>query len=159
MSRQAIELKCSEEDRKELERIRRSQTESRRRVDRAKIILGCLGEETNAMVAERLKMRANTVSKWRQRVAKLGMAGLDDIPRSGRPMVHIDLRTKVLKTLETAPPKGQAVWDGKAIAAAVGAKKSSVYAILQKNGIHLQRTRSWCVSTDPEFAAKAADIS
>ena len=41
---------------------------------------------------------------------------------------------------------------------AVGAKKSSVYAPLQKDGIQLQRTRSWCVSTDPQFAAKAADI-
>jgi transposase len=29
---------------------------------------------------------------------------------------------------------------------------------LQKDGIQLQRTRSWCVSTDPQFAAKAADI-
>src|SRR3546814_6138637 len=25
-------------------------------------------------------------------------------------------------------------------------------------GIQLQRHRSWCVSTDPEFAAKAADV-
>jgi len=27
-----------------------------------------------------------------------------------------------------------------------------------RHGIHLQRRRSWCVSTDPEFARKAADI-
>jgi len=25
-------------------------------------------------------------------------------------------------------------------------------------GIQLQRRRTWCVSTDPEFAAKAADV-
>ena len=30
--------------------------------------------------------------------------------------------------------------------------------MLAKDGIHLQRSRSWCVSTDPQFAAKAADI-
>jgi len=30
--------------------------------------------------------------------------------------------------------------------------------VLRSYGIHLQRRRSWCVSTDPEFSAKAADI-
>ena len=58
----------------------------------------------------------------------------------------------------TPPPRGQARWDGLALAKAAGAKKSTVYALLQKDGIHLQRSRSWCVSTDPQFAAKAADI-
>ena len=29
---------------------------------------------------------------------------------------------------------------------------------LQKEGIQLARMRTWCISTDPEFAAKAADI-
>jgi transposase len=30
--------------------------------------------------------------------------------------------------------------------------------VLRKEGIQLRRHRSWCVSTDPQFAAKAADI-
>jgi hypothetical protein len=29
---------------------------------------------------------------------------------------------------------------------------------VRKHGIQLQRRRSWCVSTDPEFARKAGDI-
>ena len=33
-----------------------------------------------------------------------------------------------------------------------------VWRVLRKHGIHLQRRRSWCVSTDPKFAQKAADI-
>jgi hypothetical protein len=33
-----------------------------------------------------------------------------------------------------------------------------VWRVLRKFGISLQRRRSWCVSTDPEFAAKAADV-
>ena len=32
------------------------------------------------------------------------------------------------------------------------------WRILRKEGIQLQRMRSWCVSTDKEFSAKAADI-
>jgi len=29
---------------------------------------------------------------------------------------------------------------------------------VRSEGIHLQRRRSWCISTDPEFVPKAADI-
>jgi len=34
----------------------------------------------------------------------------------------------------------------------------TIWRILKKEGIQLQRTRSRCVSTDKEFSAKAADI-
>ncbi|MBW1845683.1 MAG: IS630 family transposase [Deltaproteobacteria bacterium] len=33
-----------------------------------------------------------------------------------------------------------------------------VWRVLRKHGIHLQRRHSWCISTDPQFAEKAADI-
>jgi transposase len=36
--------------------------------------------------------------------------------------------------------------------------KHQVWRILRRHNISLERRRSWCVSTDPEFAAKAADI-
>jgi hypothetical protein len=110
------------------------------------------------LLAQRLGTRPNTISKRRGRFAKLGMKGLEDAPRSGKPKRYVGLREKVLKTLEMPPPKGQAKWDGLSLADAVGAKKSSIYNVLRKDGVHLHRKRSWCVSTDPEFAAKAADI-
>ncbi|MEK7079123.1 MAG: IS630 family transposase, partial [Patescibacteria group bacterium] len=61
-------------------------------------------------------------------------------------------------TLELSPPKGQAVWDGLSIAKHLGCSGDAVWRVLRKEGICLQRQRSWCVSTDPEFAVKAADI-
>ena len=33
-----------------------------------------------------------------------------------------------------------------------------VWRTLRRHGISLRRRRSWCISTDPEFAAKAADV-
>ena len=159
MGRRPTVLACSPQDRAELERLARSRTEPVRGVERAKIVLACLSGEPQAQIAARLGTRPNTVSKWRIRFAKEGIAGLSDAPRSGKPKTYgPDLRTKLLAVIETPPPKGQARWDGQALAKAVGAKKSTVYALLQKEGIHLQRSRSWCVSTDPQFAAKAADI-
>jgi len=160
MGRQSKQsLSCDEKVRKELERIGRSHSEPKRRVERARIILACLANDNQAAVAEELDTRANTVNKWRNRFAKHGLAGLEDAPRPGKPKtVGRDLRAKLLKLVETPPPKGQAAWDGVSLARALGVKKSSVYALLAKDGIQLQRSRSWCVSTDPEFATKAADV-
>ena len=158
MGRRARRLLVSDADRAELERISGSRTEARQLVERARIILGCCGGEGQNALAKRLGTRPNTVSKWRERFARLGMQGLKDAPRPGQPKRYVGLREKVLKTLEAPPPKGQAAWDGLRLAEAVGAKKSSVYALLQKDGVQLRRKRSWCVSTDSNFAAKAADI-
>ena len=44
------------------------------------------------------------------------------------------------------------------MAAAVNGSPDAVWRVLRKEGICLQRQRSWCVSTDKQFAAKAADI-
>jgi len=54
------------------------------------------------------------------------------------------------------PPKGQAAWDGISLAKALGVSKTSVYAVLRKEGVQLV-ARSLCVSADPEFAAKAGE--
>jgi transposase len=158
MGRRARPISLSDADRAELERISRSRTEARQLVERTQIILGCCNGEAQNVLAKRLGTRPTTISKWRGRFARLGMKGLRDAPRPGPPKRHVGLREKVLKTLETPPPKGQAAWDGLSLAKTLGAKKSSVYALLQKDGVQLRRKRSWCVSTDSNFAAKAADI-
>ena len=159
MGRKAKGLSCSDGDKKELERRSRSQREPQRVVERARIILGLLDGETQVAVARHMGLRPNTVNKWRGLFISYGLAGLEDAPRSGRPKsVGKDLRERAIKLLETPPPKGQAAWDGKTLAAALDAKKSSVYNLLAKEGIQLQRLRSWCVSNDPNFATKAADI-
>lgn len=51
-----------------------------------------------------------------------------------------------------------ASWDGGSLATALGVSDDAVWRVLRKEGIQLQRHRSWCVSTDTEFAAKAADV-
>ena len=65
-------------------------------------------------------------------------------------------RARILKQLELLAPNGQSGWDGATAALAVS--DDAVWRILRKEGIQLQRMRSWCVRTDPEFAAKAADV-
>ena len=159
MARHAPTIGCSPEDRQELERLAGSRTESKQMIDRAQIILGCLDSKPVKEVARACHTRPNTVIKWRQRFVQRGLAGLRDAPRPGaKPVYGADFRNRVLALLEQPPPAGQSAWDGPAVAAALEGSVHAVWRVLRHEGICLQRQRSWCVSTDKEFAAKAADI-
>jgi transposase len=159
MSRKAVALSCTEKDRQQLEKWVNGAKVERRLHQRAQIILACLDGKTNLQAAQQLRISRFTVAKWRIRFASKGLSGLIDRPRSGKPRKYdTGARNKILQTLESKPPAGQSTWDGKSLAIATGASKKAVWRILQKEGIQLQRCRSWCVSTDKEFAAKSADV-
>lgn len=159
MSRTAPHIDCHPEVRQALQRLAASRTESKQTVERARIILGCLEGKRVQIIARECRTRPNTVIKWRQRFAQGGLAGLNDAPRPGAtPVYGEDFRNRVLAVLEQPPPAGQACWDGPAVAAKLNGSVHAVWRVLRKEGICLQRQRSWCVSTDKEFAAKAADI-
>ena len=159
MSRQAPPITYSAADQAKLEQLAASRTESKQTVERARIVLGCLAGKRVATVAQECHTRSNTVIKWRQRFVQNGLAGLADAPRPGaKPVYGADFRNRVLALLEQPPPAGQAAWDGPAVAAQLKSSVHAVWRVLRHEGICLQRQRSWCVSTDKEFAAKAADV-
>jgi transposase len=142
-----------------IEEWAKNRTMESRLVERAKIIQRCLRGEPVKKIAQELKVRPNTVIDWRRRFEAKGVEGLRDLPRSGKPPKYTgEFRNKVLATLELPPPLGQSVWDGPAVAKHLDASVHAVWRVLRKEGICLSRQRSWCVSTDPEFAAKAANI-
>ncbi|MBI2842911.1 MAG: IS630 family transposase [Armatimonadetes bacterium] len=159
MPRRAPVISCTSEDMATLTQWSRSRTMEARIVDRAEIIMRCLKGEPVKDIAEALATRANTVIKWRDRFTREGIGGLFDRPRTGKPRQYGDeFRNELLATLELPPPPGQAQWDGPSLARQLNASKDAVWRVLRKERICLSRQRSWCVSTDPEFAAKAADI-
>lgn len=160
MSRVAVGINCTADDKKELERLSKSRTDESRMVERAKIVLGCLAGRRNDEIASELGIQAATAGVWRKRFAAEGLAGLRNRARPGKPPVYPAqaLRQRILKQLEAPPPAGLASWDGGTLAKALEVSDDVVWRILRKEGIQLRRLRSWCVSTDPEFAAKAADV-
>ena len=160
MARVAATVTCSDQERKELERLGASRTEQARIVERARIVLGCLAGERNDQIASRMKVQSNTVAIWRKRFLEGGIKALGDRARSGKPPIYVasDLRERIRKQLELPPPAGLSSWDGGTLAEALGVSDDAVWRIMRKEGIQLRRMRSWRVSTDPEFAAKAADI-
>ena len=160
MPRRAQKPECTEKDREILESWSVSRTVEPRLIQRAKILLLCLDGQPDKTVARRLHTRPNTVGKWRKRFLARGLPGLRDAPRPGQKPTYPpkETRDRVLALLGTSPPKGQAAWDGPAVAAALGLSPHKVWRLLRTEGICLRRQRSWCISTDPEFAAKAADV-
>ena len=159
MARGAPTIRCRPTDQQELTRLAASRTEPKQTVERARMVLGCLAGQRVQAVARQCHTRPNTVIKWRQRFVAQGLTGLHDAPRPGAQRIYDEaFRKRVLATLELPPPSGQATWDGPAVAAVVQGSVHAVWRVLRQEGICLQRQRSWCVSTDKEFAAKAADI-
>src|SRR5438128_1658944 len=127
---------------------------------RAQIILALADGLTNKEAAGRLATRPATVSKWRGRFARHGLAGVADAPRSGKPR-HYDAQDerRFLRALDAPPPAGYARWNGPLLGKHLGdISKHQIWRVLREHEISLERRRSWCISTDPAFAQKAADI-
>jgi transposase len=88
------------------------------------------------------------------------MAGLSDAARPGKP-VKYDASTekRVLALLDEPPPKGDSQWNGRRLAERLGdVSRDQVWRVLRRHNICLQRRRSWCIRTAPEFGPQAADI-
>ena len=85
MSRHAPILQLTEGQRAELQRLVRASRSSQREVFRARIVLAAAQEHPNDEIAATLETSPQSVSKWRGRFVRLGLAGLKDAARSGRP--------------------------------------------------------------------------
>jgi len=160
MSKKAAEINLTMDERKELESWLRKGTVGQRLVQRARIVLDSATGKTTSAIATRLKLRPATVSKWRTRFYRDRMVGLLDAPRPGKTATYGKATEKrILTQLDNPPPAGSATWTGRLLAKAMGdVSPHHIWRILRKHGIHLQRRHSWCVSTDPEFTRKTADI-
>lgn len=159
MPRKTPQIIIAKEDKEVLLRWASSRTLPRQSVDRAKMILDSETGKPVKQIAQELNTYPNKVIYWRQRYTRRGLDGLQDEPRSGRPPKYAaTFRNNVLKLLGKPPPKGLGTWDGPSLAKELDAPIDAVWKVLRKEGISLQRQRSWCISTDKEFASKAADI-
>jgi len=78
-------ITLSPEERRTLEARARQYTSSYREVVRAKLVLLAAQGLENKEIGERLDMPRPVVSKWRKRFFRERLAGLEDLPRRGRP--------------------------------------------------------------------------
>jgi transposase len=160
MSGKAKEINLTTEERQQLETWVRATTTEQRLVQRARIVLESAAGRMTREVAQSLGLRPATVSKWRTRFSEQRIEGLSDATRNGGNKKYDEAtERRILSKLDEPPPEGYATWSGKLLAKSLGdVSADHVWRVLRMRGIHLQRRHSWCVSTDPQFTQKAADI-
>jgi transposase len=156
----AAEVRLSPEDRAVLEARARAPTTEQRDAFRARIILLAAEGRSTRSIARTIGTMPRTVSLWRGRFSREGLAGLRDKPHPGpKPRYSADTGRRILAVLDRPAPAGFARWTGSLVAAELGdVHEQQVWRFLRAQKIDLSGRKSWCESSDPEFVAKAADV-
>ena len=157
---QAAEVRLTLADRAVLEARVRAPTTEQRDVFRTRIILLADEGRSTRSIARTLGTMPRTVSTWRGRFAREGLAGLSNKAHPGpAPTYDTETGPRILAVLDREPPAGFARWTGPLIAAELGDVHGQyVWRFLRAQKIDLAGHKSWCESDDPEFVAKAADV-
>lgn len=154
----AAPLNLPDDDRDLLERWVRSSTTKAGLVQRARIVLLVADGVAHTEIGRRFSISRQTVINWRTRYETLGIAGLHDEHRSGRPRV-LD-RDKLITTTLMPPPKKYGVthWSSRLLADHLGIGYGTVARVWREHGVQPWRAETFKFSTDPELVAKVTDI-
>jgi transposase len=147
----------------------RSSRSAHRDVIRSRIVLAAAEGATNIEIATAAGVHVDTVRKWRRRFATAGLAGLDDLPRSGRRRVFTPVQVAEVKALactlpaETGAPLSR--WSSAELATEVVTRglaetisPATVRRWLAADAIKPWQHRSWIFPRDPDFGIKAARV-
>ena len=174
MSNRVTLRPLTQEEKREIRRMARSQTASIRQVQRARIVAAMFEEP--ALSATEAGQRAglsNAVSaKWVRRFNAEGLAGLEDRPRSGRPRTHSEAVRSKLIALALKKPSSIgypfALWTLERLQCAFRAREdvhlsdSTIWTWMNEEGLRWRRQESWfgqAEQRDPEFAEKRGPSS
>ncbi|MEX1323988.1 MAG: helix-turn-helix domain-containing protein [Synechococcaceae cyanobacterium] len=114
-------------------------------VQRAQIVLACAAGETNSSIATSMGLTGMTVGKWRKRYRELGLEGLHDELRPGRPRTYEDdtVAEVINRALQTKPTDGSTQWSARSLAAATGISKTTVDRWLQTFSVQPHRQKHY----------------
>jgi transposase len=153
-----VAVQMPAEDRAELARWTRMPSMQAGLAQRARIVL--LADEgvgTNEIV-HRVGVSKPTVIAWKKRYAADGIAGLQDLPKPGRP-AQIDEVAVVLATLEAPPATlGVTHWSSRLLGEQLGISNVWIAKIWRKWGLAPWRRETFKFSTDPQLEAKVRDV-
>lgn len=145
-------------DKKDMVQLRswaESRTE-RRLAQRARIVLLSAGGLGPTAIARELSCTRQTVVSWRERYRTLGLTGLVDAPRSGRP-TSVSSADILLRTL-CPPPLGFQRWSSRLLGAELGISNASVASAWRAWGIRPTRHGGMRLATDPVLDVDVARV-
>jgi len=160
MARIGQPIEVTQEERDELLTMSRSHKLEKRYSDRSMIILYSAEGKTLEQIIELTGKSRPVVNKWRQRFRELGLEGLKDAPRSGKPKtITPEQKAMVIEKACTKPVGGYTNWSQERIAKEVGISQAKVFQILKQADLKPHKIEYWCgKSRDPEFEQKMINI-
>ena len=151
-------------------KLARSRSKPVRWVERARIILLASQPKSVPMIAQQLNLSEKTVRTWVKRFQEKGLAGLNDLPRRGRPKTYNSGQVaEVIAAALTDPQKlglPFASWTLSRLQAylqehkALAIKRSRIDELLKAEGLRWRRQETWFGErVDPEFAEKRGRLN
>ena len=162
----AIKLKkLTAEEQSAIDKLARSRTAPAREVERAHIILLARRGTRVPAIAKELEVTAITVRTWLKRFNAAGRAGLQDRPRSGRPVTYQPEQvSEVIATALTNPQHLKqpfACWTLERLETSLNAEQQMPIKRRRIDAIWIAEGRRWRTQetwfgerVDPEFAQK-----
>ena len=158
MARPIHTLAASAEQKRALRQVINAPSTPQRDVRRAWIILNRAEGLSQVATAQRVGVRRRIVSHWEKRFASNGLAGLQELRRSGRkPRLSEQIKASIISTA-TQPPAGRTRWSTRTMARAQCVSNSTVQNLWHANDIKPHLTRTFKLSTDPQFEPKFWDV-
>jgi transposase len=156
-------------ERRSLEQIVRLQRGEARRYRRARMVLLAAHGESISAIARQLGTCRLRVGQWLKRFEQARLSGLEDRPRSGRPLEITALERHQVIAIACRAPKDLGVarntWTHDSLREVLVGKRlvrrissSEVGRILGEADLKPHRVKGWCHSNDPDFQAKMRAI-
>ncbi len=158
MARPKLPLDLTAEQSRELQRLIQAPATPQKIVRRARIVSLAAQGRDNDEIAVALDTSTVTVGLWRQRFVDLGLAGLVEAPLHGRPATLDAEKARRVLSEVVQPPKGSGRWSCRSMARQVGLSKDAVQRLWAANDLKPHRTRTFKLSTDPQFETKFWDV-
>lgn len=138
----------------------RGGTTPARLMQRAKIVMLAAQGDRNQAIAEKLRIDARVVSRWRHRFFDKRLAGIEqDLPRGGRkPSKRVKVTPLIIETTTQTKPANATHWSVRTMAEKLGIDKSMVLRVWQASGLKPHLSKTFKVSNDKHFIEKVLDV-
>lgn len=158
--RVAVKIELSEGEKQKLKKLVNSPSTSVRLVERSRIVLLAAQGLTNEKIGWKLGISMQKESRWRQRYAERGLAGIEkDAPRPGRlPSIDEEQVAQIVKWTTQSKPEDATHWSQRSMAKHAGVSPATVARIWRRHGLKPHLARVFKLSNDPKFAEKLEDV-